>query len=200
MPKELPFAPATERNKAPILEAIRQIFATPQKVLEIGSGTGQHAVYFAQQLPHIQWYATETAGNLAHLAPRMDAAGLPNLHGPLRLDASTPPWPVSAADAAYAANVAHIMSWQEVTAMFAGVGEILAAGGAFCLYGPFNYDGEFTSDSNARFDAQLRARAAHMGLRDLEDLVALATDAGMALEADHAMPANNRLLVWRKID
>lgn len=198
MSEELPFAPATERNKAAILAVLRNVFAAPARILEIGSGTGQHAVHFAQNLPQLTWIATETEAQLTQLAPRLRSADLSNMQGPLLLDVDDEQWPVSVVQGVFAANVSHIMGWPQVVAMFAGVGRVLDPGGAFCLYGPFNYNGEFTSASNAQFDAQLRARAAHMGLRDFTQLELLAVGAGMALEKDNAMPANNRLLVWRK--
>lgn len=200
MNEELPFAPATERNQAPILAVLRRVFAAPARVLEIGSGTGQHAVHFAQNLPQLTWVASETQANQTRLAPRLSATSLPNIEGPLLLDVDDGHWPVSSVQGVFAANVTHIMGWSQVVAMFAGVGRVLEFDGAFCLYGPFNYNGEFTSASNAQFDAHLRARAAHMGLRDFADLGPLATAAGLTLEKDNPMPANNRLLVWRKAD
>jgi len=198
MPQNLPYSAASDRNKDPILAVLREVFSGSQTVLEIGSGTGQHAIYFAQSLPSVQWQPSETPQRQATLAPRLDAAQLANLLAAVELDVTDEVWPLKQVQGVYAANVAHIMDWDAVVAMFAGAGRILAAGGAFCLYGPFNYDGEFTSSSNAAFDEELRAREAGMGIRDLGDLIELAKANGLGLEQDFEMPANNRLLVWRK--
>jgi hypothetical protein len=157
-------------------------------VLEIGSGTGQHAACFAAELPHLVWQASDVA---AHL-PGIREWGVE----PIELDVDAP-WPRLDADAAFSANTCHIMSWPQVERMFAGVGAI-ATLNTFCLYGPFNYGGRPTSASNARFDAMLRARDPLSGVRDFEAVSALARKAGFALQADHPMPANNRLLVFRR--
>ncbi len=198
MPQDLPYSAASERNRDPILAVLREVFTVPQSLLEIGSGTGQHAVYFAEQLPHLQWIPSETPQRQATLAPRLALARLPNLQPTLQLDVTSESWPVDNVQGVFAANVAHIMSWDAVGAMFAGMGRILASGGAFCLYGPFNTNGQFTSDSNATFDTDLRTRDAAMGIRDLADLQALAKRHALTLEQDFPMPANNRLLVWRR--
>jgi hypothetical protein len=129
---------------------------------------------------------------------RLQAAALPNVAEPLALDVAEPLWPVTHANMAFSANTAHIMSWTDVESMFRGLAGVLPALAVFCLYGPFKYAGRYTSASNAAFDASLQARAAHMGLRDLDDLLVLARDTGFELEADTAMPANNQLLVWRR--
>lgn len=197
MTQELPYSASSDRNKTPILEVLREVFGTTESVLEIGSGTGQHAVYFAEHLPHLQWMPSETPQRLATLAPRLAATNLPNLQAALELDVSQSHWPLESAQGAYAANVAHIMGWDAVVAMFAGVGRLLAPNGAFCLYGPFNTNGEFTSDSNAAFDADLKVRDSVMGIRDMADLSVLAQQHRLTLEADYALPANNRMLVWR---
>lgn len=194
----LPFAAACERNKAPILAVLRTVFHAPGMLLEIGAGTGQHAVYFAGNLPHLHWVATEAPNHVPLLLPRIAAAGLANLDGPRPLDVGQDSWPVTTTDGVYAANVAHIMGWHAVVAMFCGVGRILVPQGAFCLYGPFNDAGGFTSDSNAAFDATLRVRDPAMGIRAIAALEALAGEHGLVLEADHPLPANNRVLVWRK--
>lgn len=191
-----PFSAACERNQEPILQVLRHSLLEPATVLEIGSGTGQHAVHFARHLPHLIWVATDREENLPGIQQWFDEAALPNLRGPLRLNVLDPAWPVGRVDHAFSANTAHIMGWPEVEAMFAGVGARLTAGGRFHLYGPFNRDGEFTSESNRAFDATLRQRDPAMGIRDDRALLALGHRCGLALAADHAMPANNRLLCF----
>ena len=196
-PDDLPYSPATERNKAPILEVLQTVFSHTETVLEIGSGTGQHALHFAQHLPHIHWIPSETRARQATLKPRLQQASLDNIATPVVLDVCDTPWPVPPVQGVFAANVAHIMGWEAVVAMFAGVAQVLEASGSFCLYGPFNYNGEFTRNSNAAFDAQLRQRDPAMGIRDMDDLQTLAQTHHLKLAADHPMPANNRLLVWQ---
>ncbi|MCG6887455.1 MAG: class I SAM-dependent methyltransferase [Proteobacteria bacterium] len=193
-----PFSESCEQNKQPILEVLQQHLASARRVLEIGSGTGQHAVFFAAQLPHLHWLASDVPANHPGIDAWIGEAGLANLSGPLALDVNQPDWPVVDCDAVFSANSAHIMDWPSVQNMFAGIGRVLETGGVFCLYGPFNYEGRYTSDSNARFDAWLKARDPASGIRDFETLAALAEDAGLTFIADHAMPANNRILVWRK--
>lgn len=195
-----PFAEACERNKEPILAVLRQWFVEPGTVLEIGSGTGQHAVHFAEHLPHLNWICTDREENHPGIRLWLDEAGLPNLSGPLKLDVSASAWPVTSADYVFSANTAHIMSWPEVELMFAGVAAILPPGGLFCSYGPFNRDGAFTSESNRAFDRVLRERDPAMGIRDDRALMALGQRHDLKLAADNALPANNRLLVWKKAD
>lgn len=193
-----PYSDACERNRDPILKVLQEWFVGSGSVLEIGSGTGQHAVHFARHLPQLTWIATDREENLAGIRQWFDEAALPNLRGPLRLDVREEAWPVTRASYAYSANTAHIMSWPEVEAMFAGVGAVLDPAGKFCLYGPFNRDGRFTSDSNRAFDESLRARDPAMGVRDDQALIALGRRHGLSLVADYALPANNRLLVWNE--
>jgi cyclopropane fatty-acyl-phospholipid synthase-like methyltransferase len=193
-----PFAESSEQNKHAILVVLQQEFTHAQTVLEIGSGTGQHAVFFAQQLPHLQWYASDVSMYLPGIAMWLNDYPGPNLYGPYPLDVTQPDWPLTLVDAVFSANTAHIMHWPAVQSMFTGVGRILQRGGRFCLYGPFNYHGEYTSDSNARFDDWLKARDPESGVRDLDDLVPLASTAGLQLVRDHTMPVNNRILVWEK--
>ncbi len=197
MSNELPFSQACENNKQPILDCIAQVFTQPGRVLEIGSGTGQHAVHFAASLPHIEWQPSDHPANASLARPRIQQAQLANLCDPLALDVVSQSWPVESLAGVFSANTAHIMGWPEVQAMFEGVSRNLNAGGAFCLYGPFNYGGEFTSESNQAFDAHLRSQGAHMGIRNMDDLLNLASRVELTLEKDYEMPANNRLLVWR---
>ncbi|MBI5507042.1 MAG: DUF938 domain-containing protein [Deltaproteobacteria bacterium] len=191
------FAPACERNKEPILAVLRTEFAAARTVLEIGSGTGQHAVFFARALGHLVWQTSDRAENHKAILAWVASEGPANVRAPLQLDVAGA-WPQSQFDAVFSANTAHIISWPEVCAMIAGVGRVLTPGGAFALYGPFAYDGVHTSDSNAAFDRMLRERDPESGIRDLRDLEIEARRAGLALEADHVMPANNRTLVWRR--
>lgn len=193
-----PYSEACEQNKGPILAVLQEVFTQPGTVLEIGSGTGQHAVYFARQLPHLVWQPTDIAAYLPGIRMWLEEADLPNLCTPLVLDVSCKPWPITRVDGVFSANTTHIMSWPQVQHLFAGIGEVLIAGGCFCLYGPFNYGGRYTSDSNARFDQMLKMRDPQSGIRDFADLNALAKEAGLVLVQDYPMPVNNRTLVWRK--
>lgn len=193
-----PFSEACEQNKEPILAVLRQHFATVQQVVEIGSGTGQHAVYFAQHLPHLLWRPGDLSAHLAGINLWIAEAGLPNVLAPVVLDVNDPHWFVAPADGVFSANTTHIMSWPEVVMFFDHVGQVLQPGGIFCLYGPFNYHGQYSSDSNARFDTWLKARDPHSGIRDVDDLALLAHQQGWVLLQDYAMPVNNRTLVWRK--
>lgn len=198
-----PNAPSCERNRDPILQVLRTHFAQRTQVLEIGSGTGQHAVHFAAAMPWLQWQCSDRAENLPGIRAWLDEAGLPNTPAPVELDVAHGSWPSTNFDAAFTANTLHIMGWEEVEALFVGLGEMLAfapvAANAFTLavYGPFNHGGEFTSESNRDFDASLRARNPRMGIRDFEAVEALARGIGLEMIDDIAMPANNRTLVWR---
>ncbi len=193
-----PFSQSSEENQEPILAVLKEVFATRRRVLEIGSGTGQHAVYFARALPHLFWQPSELAENLPGINSWLAEAALPNLAAPLLLDIERQPWPDCTDDAVFSANTAHIVSWPQVEALFTGIGSLLPPDGVFALYGPFNYHGCYTSDSNARFDQWLKARDPLSGVRDFEALNALAGTAGMTLAGDYTMPANNRTLVWHK--
>jgi cyclopropane fatty-acyl-phospholipid synthase-like methyltransferase len=193
-----PFAPACERNREPILAVLREAFAHARQVLEIGSGTGQHAVYFAQHLPRITWHTSDVAEHHAGIEAWIADSGLTNVQRPLELDVRQAPWPIAATDAIFTANTLHIMDYACVEAFFQGAGRVLRAGGVLAVYGPFNYGGQYTSPSNARFDAELRARGAGSALRDFEAVDELARGIGLALLRDVAMPANNRTLVWRR--
>ena len=192
----LPFSEASERNRQPILEILRGVLARNRHVVEIGAGTGQHAVHFARQLPHLEWQPTDRVEYLPGLASRVALEGSANLHPPIELDVMQADWPDIAADAVYSANTLHIMSWPEVEAFFRGVGRILQEGGVLIVYGPFRYRGSFTTESNAAFDRALRGRDPASGIRDFEAVNALAAAQRLELQADHAMPANNQLLTW----
>ena len=193
-----PYAESSEQNKEPILAVLREVFADCRRVLEIGSGTGQHAVYFGRHLPHLTWLTSDLPESHTGIRLWLEEAALPNVASPLALDVNDAVWPVAEVDGVFSANTAHIMDWESVRRLFAGVGRVLTAGGVFALYGPFHYGGRPTSDSNARFDAWLRARDPASGVRSFEDLDDLARLAGLHLLRDYPMPANNRTLVWRK--
>jgi len=193
----LPFSEACERNKDPILEKLREHFAAATRVLEIGSGTGQHALHFAAALPQLGWQTSEVPGQLDAVRAWLAARGLPNVLAPIELDVRGE-WPAGSFDAIFSANTLHIMGWDGVCALFRGVARCLAPGGVLAIYGPFNYGGRHTSDSNAAFDDLLRRRDPASGIRDREAVEELARAAGLAPVADHAMPANNRLLVWAR--
>jgi SAM-dependent methyltransferase len=192
-------APACDRNREPILSVLRVAFATARRVLEIGSGTGQHAVFFAKELPHLYWQASEVPGGDASIRAWVADAGLPNVGMPLSLDVTRQEWGCGAVDGVFTANSLHIMSWSSVLALFRGVGRVLEPGGTVVIYGPFNYEGRYTSDSNEQFDVFLKARDPRSGIRDFEAVAAAAHElAGLAFERDAPMPANNRTLVFRK--
>lgn len=192
------YSAACERNREPILAVLRDVLANARDVLEIGSGTGQHAVYFGAHLPHLVWQTSDLPENHASILAWLDEERPPNVLRPLHLDVGSNAWPTGPFDAVFSANTCHIMAWSHVEAMFAGAGRVLKQGGLLCIYGPFNYNGNFTSESNAVFNMSLKAQGGHMGIRDFEAVDRLAGEQGMVLEADHAMPANNRLLVWRR--
>ena len=194
-----PFSPACERNREPILAVLRQHFAERHDVLEIGSGTGQHAVHFAAAMPWLTWQCSDRAEYLPGIRMWLDEARLANTPAPVELDVAVGPWPVPIAfDAAFSANSLHIMGWPQVEAFFNGLDSALAGDATLVVYGPFNQGGAFSSDSNRAFDASLRARDPRMGIRDLEAVDALARAIGLRLVDDVAMPANNRCVVWRR--
>ena len=195
----LPFSEACERNKAPILAVLAGAFAPDAEVLEIGSGTGQHAVWFARHLPRLRWQPTELPGQLAGLRARLREEAPRNVREPVALDVMTDPWPWAGVAAVFSANTLHIMSWPHVEAFFRGVGQVLAAEGVLCVYGPFRYRGAFTTPSNEQFDRWLKARDALSGVRDFEAVDELARAQGLQLVADHGLPANNQALVWRRV-
>ena len=193
----LPYSESCERNKAPILEVLQQLLPSSGKILEIGSGTGQHIVYFAPNFPVLQWQPSDRDEYLQGLTARVGQEGSPNILPSIELDVLEQ-WPDEVFDAAYSANTAHIMGWDAVCATFAGLGTHLAPGSLYCLYGPFNQDGRYTADSNREFDRHLRSQDPQMGLRDIEALELLADRSQMVLQQQFPMPANNQILVFRK--
>jgi hypothetical protein len=192
-----PFSPACERNREPILAVLRERFADRHHVLEIGSGTGQHAVHFAAALTHLVWQTSDVASHLPGIRMWLDEAALPNTPAPMTLDVNQP-LPTGQFDAVFTANTLHIMGWTEVQRLFEQLPVVMCAGALLTVYGPFNRDGRFSSASNAEFDAQLRAADPRRGIRDFEAVAALATVAGLTLLEDRAMPANNRCITWQR--
>jgi cyclopropane fatty-acyl-phospholipid synthase-like methyltransferase len=192
-----PFSAACERNKEPILQVLRPLYADVRRVLEIGSGTGQHAVHFAAAMPHLVWQCSDVPEHLAGMRLWLDEAALPNLPPPLVLDVNQG-LPSGPYDAVFSANTLHIMGWDEVRRLFESLATWLADQGLFTAYGPFNLEGRFTSEGNRRFDVELRQTDPRRGIRDLEAVDALARAAGLQLRADVAMPANNRCVTWQR--
>ncbi|WP_286339759.1 DUF938 domain-containing protein [Ferrimonas sp. YFM] len=194
---ELPFSQSCENNKAPILAVLKQALAPASHVLEIGSGTGQHAVFFSEHLDHLQWQPSDQGEYLTALKMRLAHYPRPNLGQPLELDV-TGQWPAQSFDGVFTANTCHIMAWDQVVQMWHGVGQVLQPGGRFCVYGPFNRNGRYTSDSNAQFDQWLIQRDPMSGIRDLEAMQAQGESQGLSLATIHTMPANNLLLEFHK--
>ena len=198
MMADRPFTEYAARNTAPILEVLRRELADAHEVLEIGSGTGQHAVAMATALPHLCWQTSDLAENHAAVNAWIDSVDAKNVRRPLDLDVRCASLPEATQDAVFSANTAHIMSIDTVQAMFLLVGRVLRIGGRFCLYGPFRQDGMFNATSNAEFHVSLRARDPDMGIRHLEALDEFARDAGLVRCRTYSMPANNHLVVWHK--
>ena len=196
---EKPDAPSCERNREPILGVLQAYFHDRRTVLEIGSGTGQHAIFFAAALPHLIWQTSDREENLPGITAWLAEAALPNTPSPLAFDVLQAS-PSQRFDAIFSANTLHIMPWEAVEQLFAGLPEILAAEAKLAIYGPFNYGGNFTSESNAAFDGWLKERAPHQGIRDFEKVNALAKRAGLSLLEDRALPSNNRCLVWQSTE
>ena len=192
-----PFSQACENNKNHILTALQPALQNAASVLEIGSGTGQHSVFFAKKLPHLQWYTSDREVNHQGIKLWHDEVQLANLHPPLLLDLNDP-WPVNKVDAIYTANTFHIVSWELITRFFAGVNQHLNQQGVVCVYGPFKYKGEFTSPSNDEFNSLLQSRDSLSGIRDFEAVEQLAVQSGLKLLSDTAMPANNQLLIFKR--
>lgn len=201
----LTFSAAADRNKDVILETLSPILKDRQRVLEIGSGNGQHAVHITSALPHLIWQCSDLAENVPGIAERLDREGNTRTPAPLAMDVAVSPWPLPAPDAddavdvIFTANTLHIMSFVHVEHFFDRVAEILSANnGALCVYGPLKYGGKFTTPSNADFDVQLKSWNPVSGIRDFEALDNMAQNAGLTFAADHPMPANNQLVVWQR--
>ncbi len=198
-----PFAESCEQNKQVILDVIKPVLMDTDAVFEVGSGTGQHAVFFAAAMPHLFWYPSERQEYLAGIQEWLDEYYAnprtpDNIVPPVILDVMQEPWPAITADAVFTANTLHIMHWNEVQRLFAKLPDILTEQGHFLAYGPFNYNGQYTSNSNRQFDLWLKNRDPLSGIRDINELTALAEANGLFLQNDHSMPANNRILHWQK--
>ncbi|RBW47675.1 methylase [Psychromonas sp. B3M02] len=197
-----PYSQASENNKTPILAILKEVFADKKQILEIGSGTGQHAIFFAQHLPHLLWQTSDLIIHHQGIKMWLDECTLSNVQPPILLDLHHD-WPTPTnhipLDGVYTANTLHIISWSLVIKFFEGISTNLPVAGKVCIYGPFKYQGEFTSDSNADFDLWLKERDSHSGIRDIEDILLLADSAGLKLIEDYKMPANNQLLYFEKI-
>ncbi len=194
---EKPFAPAAKENQDAILKALREEFKQSNSVLEIGSGTGQHAAYFSQQLTHLEWQASDKKEMLAGINMWISDTHFHNAPPPIELDVRLN-WPQQRYQAAYAANIAHIMHWNEIEALFSGLDQVLTGSAVFCLYGPFNVDGNYTSESNRRFDQYLRDRDSESYIRDKNDLDQLAIKNNFQTSTEREMPANNKILCWKR--
>ena len=191
------YSAACDQNKDPILKVIKPLLLNTKSVLEVGSGTGQHCVYFAKELPHLTWQASDQSMYLPSVSAWIDDAKLANTPKALKLNVDLD-WPEDKYQAIYSANTVHIMSWEMVLNFFKGVGQVLDKDGVFILYGPFNYQGQYTSQSNANFDLLLKDNNPLSAIRDFEALNQLAQKVGLSLVNDFAMPANNRILCWEK--
>lgn len=193
-----PYSESCDQNREPILEVIQPLLKERETILEVGSGTGQHAVYFAKKMPHLNWQTSDQPIYHEGIKLWLDDANLDNTPPPLPLNVSSDTWPNQSYDVIFSANAVHIMAWDNVVDFFVNAPKLLNKGGLFILYGPFNYNQQYTSESNARFDIWLKQRDPHSAIRDFEALDELAQKAGMTLQSDHDLPANNRILVWEK--
>ena len=193
-----PYSESCDQNRDPIFEVIQPLLKASKKVLEVGSGTGQHAVYFAKKMPHLIWQTSDQQSYHEGIKLWLADAQLDNTPTPIALNVSSDTWPDEQFDVVFSANAVHIMGWDNVVDFFANAPKLLSSGGLFILYGPFNYNQQYTSESNARFDIWLKQRDPQSGIRDFEALDKLANNAGMKIKEDYALPANNRILVWEK--
>lgn len=192
------FSEACERNQGPILDVIKQYLTHSHEVLEVGSGTGQHAVWFAGAMPHLTWHTTDLPENHGSIIAWLEASELPNIRKPRTLNVGQRVWPVNQVDAIFTANTCHIMSWDRVKDLFEGGNRVTKPGGYLLIYGPFNVGGNYTSESNKEFDAFLKEQDPESGIRDYEDMNRAARHNGFQLVERHEMPANNMLLAYQK--
>ena len=193
-----PYSESCDQNRDPILAVIQPLLEECESLLEIGSGTGQHAIYFAAQLPHLQWHTSDRLENHDGIQAWLNESALANVLPPIELDVQRSEWPTLPIDAIFSANTSHIMHWTDVEAFFAGAGRLLSSGRRLMLYGPFSFSGQHTSASNAQFDHYLRQRDPQSGIRDFDDLNRLASAAGLEFRHNYEMPVNNRILFWQK--
>ncbi len=200
-----PYSESCDQNRDPILKIIQPLFSDRKNILEIGSGTGQHAVYFAEKMPHLIWHTSDQLEYHEAIKAWLAEAILTNTRPPISLDVSNEDdWSTlnknnQKIDAVFSANAVHIMSWDNVVDFIKNAGELLPVNGLLVLYGPFNYNNAYTSESNARFDIWLKQKNPHSAIRDFETVDKLAKKAGLVLQNDIEMPANNRILYWQKI-
>ena len=196
---EIPFSAACERNKDPILDVIRPSLQSVQSVLEVGSGTAQHAIHFAGECPNLEWQTSDQEEYLPGIRAQLETTQLSNVLLPLTLDVNQPQWipDKKRFPLIYTANTLHIMAWSDVCAFFSGLYQVVDSSARLIVYGPFKYDGQFTSESNAEFDENLRSRGVGSAIRDFEEIDQLAKKSGFSLLADHTMPANNQCLIWQ---
>lgn len=192
------FAPACERNKEPILGVLKEIIADKSLVLEIGSGTGQHASYFAQNLQCVRWQPSELSNCLDSIREYRLEIGVNNFLEPIVLDLLQPSWPIDHADAVVCINTVHIIEWEAVENLFSGVERVLTTDGLFFVYGPYQYRDRALEPSNAKFDQWLKTRDSRSGIREFEAVNHLARQHGLDLVEDRPMPANNRSIWWRR--
>ncbi len=192
------FYPATDRNRDPILAILRELLAIPGTVLEIGSGSGQHAWYFAKHLPHVRWQPSDAEPErFASIEAWQAHEPFDNLLPPIGIDAAREHWPVDAVDAMFCANVIHIAPWSVTMGLLRGAGKHLRPGGQLITYGPYRIDGRHTAPSNESFDVDLRRRNPDWGVRDLEAVVAEALSRGLRFVKRYAMPANNFVMLFQ---
>jgi len=194
-----PYSESCDQNKEPILAVIEPLLVSAENVLEIGSGTGQHALYFAGKMPHLTWHTSDCAEYLAGINCWINDSLLSNVKKPFELNVTHSIWPSLKVDSVFTANSVHIMHQEDVMNLFKGVGALLKAGGDFIIYGPFNYNNQYSSESNANFDSWLKNRDPLSGIKHFEKLEMLANEAGMILVTDYKMPANNQILHFTKV-
>ncbi len=199
MQTQKPYSASCDQNREPIFNVIQPLLENKTNVLEIGSGTGQHAVYFAQKMPHLIWQSSDQIGYHKGINLWLNDASLDNTPPPIPLDVSNNQWPEHHFDVIFSANAVHIMSWQNVIDFIESAPKLLHQNGLFILYGPFNYAGKYTSDSNQQFDQWLKQQNPQSAIRDFEAVNELAEQQGLKLLNDYPMPANNRILCWQKI-
>lgn len=196
-----PYSAACDRNKEPILEVLREfITSEDKKLLEVGSGTGQHAVFLAPHFKHLEWYTSDVPDNHAGIKEWLGEAKVPNIKGPFTFEVGKDDFPKNEFDIVFTANTFHIMSWKECKTLMKSLGQRLTEGAQVFIYGPFKYQGEYTSQSNAEFDESLKTRNPLSGIRAFEDVVNAMTKNGFSLTKDVEMPANNRILIFMRID
>ena len=197
---EKPFSPSSEENKQVILAVLKPLLVQSKTLLEVASGTGQHAVHFSENMPHLHWQTSDLIEHHPGITQWVLDSGLTNIALPIRLNVSTDLWPTQKYDAVFSANSFHIMAAFNVIDFFENIATVIQPQGLIIIYGPFNYAGNFTSESNSRFDAMLRARDCGSCIKDFEWCDELAEHAGFKLIKDVEMPQNNRILVWQKLD